>query len=108
MAWLSLPLDIGAALFVLALFVLKRQIVDRAKLPLPPGPKRWPLIGTVLSMPMEYEWLTYTRWTKLYGTLQLDLEDTILIIRLGSVFYLNACGVNIVVLNSYKAACDCM
>ena len=34
---------------------------------LPPGPKRYPLIGSVLSMPSTLEWQTYKNWGKEYS-----------------------------------------
>lgn len=40
----------------------------KRKLPLPPGPKPLPLIGNVLDMPREHEWLAFTEWGRQYGT----------------------------------------
>ncbi|KAF9483933.1 cytochrome P450 [Pholiota conissans] len=37
------------------------------KLSLPPGPKGLPLVGNILDMPSEKEWLTFARWGELYG-----------------------------------------
>jgi len=37
------------------------------KLPLPPGPKRLPLIGNVHQMPTENPWLAFREWGKKYG-----------------------------------------
>ena len=34
---------------------------------LPPGPKKYPLIGSVLSMPSTLEWETYGKWRKEYS-----------------------------------------
>ena len=34
---------------------------------LPPGPKKYPLIGNVFSMPSTLEWETYARWGKEYS-----------------------------------------
>ena len=31
---------------------------------LPPGPKKYPLIGSVLSMPSTLEWEVYRKWGK--------------------------------------------
>ena len=35
-------------------------------LPLPPGPKGFPLIG-LLDMPKDYSWLTFAKWAEEYG-----------------------------------------
>ncbi|KAJ7174153.1 cytochrome P450 [Mycena crocata] len=39
----------------------------RNTLPLPPGPKGWPLIGNVLDMPTSHSWKTFARWGDIYG-----------------------------------------
>ena len=36
-------------------------------LPLPPGPKPFPLIGNILDIPIGSPWRTYTQWAKRYG-----------------------------------------
>ena len=36
-------------------------------LPLPPGPKGYPLIGSLFDMPLENAWLVYDEWSKTYG-----------------------------------------
>jgi hypothetical protein len=46
------------------LFVMRRS---RSRLPLPPGPKPLPIVGNVLDMPPEMEWLTFTEWGKRFG-----------------------------------------
>lgn len=35
--------------------------------PLPPGPQRMPVIGNLLDMPKEREWVTWAEWGKRYG-----------------------------------------
>ena len=45
-----------------ALIYFKRASLH--SLPLPPGPKRLPLIGNLLNVPRTFEWETYTRWKK--------------------------------------------
>ena len=56
-------------LFVfLALFILRaflRRLTQVASLP--PGPKGLPLVGNVLDMPAEKEWLTFARWGETWG-----------------------------------------
>ncbi|KAL1725527.1 cytochrome P450 [Schizophyllum commune] len=60
-------------------------------LPLPPGPKRLPLVENLLDIPSTYEWEKYMQWAK-------DFETDIL--------HLDAGGTSIIVLDSYEACCD--
>ncbi|KAF5327249.1 hypothetical protein D9619_004584 [Psilocybe cf. subviscida] len=59
-----------------------------SRAPLPPGPKGYPLIGSVFDMPTSKQWLTYAQWAKVYG----------------NVFSFEALGQRIIVLNSLEAA----
>ena len=36
-------------------------------LPLPPGPKGYPLIGNLFDLPVSKPWLVYDEWFKTYG-----------------------------------------
>ncbi|KAL1748612.1 cytochrome P450 [Schizophyllum fasciatum] len=57
-------------------------------LPLPPGPKKWPLVGNLFNMPSGFEWEQYIEWGKELGT---------------DILHLEVLGQSIVVLNSYEA-----
>jgi len=39
--------------------------------PLPPGPKRLPVIGSLLDMPPSYQWITFDKWCKQYGMFEM-------------------------------------
>ncbi|PBL03378.1 cytochrome P450 [Armillaria gallica] len=74
-------------LLLCCLFYLSR---NRRRLPLPPGPQGFPLLGNLWDVPVEYPWVTYARWTATYG----------------DVFYLDTPGNPTVVINSAQAADD--
>ncbi|KAJ7267323.1 putative monooxygenase [Mycena rebaudengoi] len=57
---------------------------------LPPGPRRWPLIGSVLEIPQTHQWVTFSQWAKTYGP----------------IVYLDAMGQPLIVINSAKVAKD--
>lgn len=66
----NLILTAELAFVLLSLLIIKAFFL-KAKTPrLPPGPKGLPLVGNILDMPSEKEWLTFAKWGELYGDLQ--------------------------------------
>ncbi|KAF7375504.1 putative monooxygenase [Mycena sanguinolenta] len=56
----------------------------------PPGPPRWPLIGSVLAIPRACQWVTFSKWAKTYG----------------NIVYVDALGQPLFIVNSAKVARD--
>ena len=60
---------LAALFFSVMLFRLLKKGRDGNPngLPLPPGPKGYPLIGNLFDMPVHKPWLVYDEWRKTYG-----------------------------------------
>jgi hypothetical protein len=58
----------SAYIFLAAFFCLCVDYVFR-RVPLPPGPFGWPIVGNLFNMPHEYEWLHWETYKDAYGEL---------------------------------------
>ncbi|KAJ7648325.1 cytochrome P450 [Mycena polygramma] len=76
------------AALILFFYMLGRK-GNRSKLPLPPGPKKLPLIGNLYDLPSERQWETYLDWSKQFNS---------------DVIHLDVAGTSIIVLSSMEAA----
>lgn len=74
--------------FACTLYLRKLRPSD---LPLPPGPKKWPIIGNLLQLPTSFEWEVYAKWGETYGS---------------DILHIDVAGKSIVIVNSWKAAND--
>ena len=70
------PYYMLAALFFSAILFRRWQLTwekgrdgNPSGLPLPPGPKGYPLIGNLFDMPVDKPWVVYDEWRKTYGKL---------------------------------------
>ncbi|KDQ34242.1 hypothetical protein PLEOSDRAFT_1100168 [Pleurotus ostreatus PC15] len=63
----------------------------KARLPLPPGPKGYPIVGNLFDKPTEYHWVKYLEWSK-----QFDSD----------VVSFHVFGQPTIILNSRKAVND--
>ncbi|KAJ4490644.1 cytochrome P450 [Lentinula aciculospora] len=77
------------ALILLVVLYLYMKRPDRHYAPLPPSPKKLPLIGNLLEMPTTFEWETYDKWCKELGS---------------DIIHLEVAGTSIVVMNSAEVA----
>jgi hypothetical protein len=60
---------IAATVFALSFYASRsdRSAKTSHQLPLPPGPKPWPIVGNLLDVPRAREWETLTKWRGIYG-----------------------------------------
>ncbi|KAF7440055.1 hypothetical protein PC9H_000397 [Pleurotus ostreatus] len=78
-----------ALAFLLALTGYYRW--GKPSLPVPPGPKGYPIIGNLLDVPSEQLWVKFLEWSKEYKS---------------DIIYFRVFGSSTIVLNSLKAAND--
>nr|BAK09388.1 cytochrome P450 [Postia placenta] len=62
------PPFISVCLCVFLVSIVALQLGRRLhRFPMPPGPRRVPIIGNALQMPREREWVKFAEWAKAYG-----------------------------------------
>jgi hypothetical protein len=54
------------AILSVAFLVYRRRA---SALPLPPGPRGWPLIENLFDWPFESAWIPFAEWSKVFGML---------------------------------------
>ena len=52
--------------------LLRERRNNPNRLPLPPGPKGYPIIDNLLDMPTDKSWQVFDKWSKTYGTFSID------------------------------------
>ena len=66
------------ALLSVAFLIRRRR--RASTLPLPPGPRGWPLIDNLFDWPFESAWIPFAEWSKVFGTWSffLHMDDACL------------------------------
>ncbi|KAJ7467799.1 cytochrome P450 [Mycena galericulata] len=71
--------------------ILYRRNNARSRLPLPPGPKKLPLVGNLFDIPPTFQWKTYMEWSKTYDS---------------DILHLDIAGASTIVLSSSEVVTD--
>jgi hypothetical protein len=107
---MSIQLSTTVALVLILVLVSLRWASKRTRLPLPPGPKGYPLIGNLLDVPKAKFAETYTKWAHKYGTwsdfyknCRIGLNHWDLIYP-GKIVYANAAGQPLIILSDVEDA----
>ncbi|KAK2606570.1 hypothetical protein N8I77_005311 [Diaporthe amygdali] len=78
-------LSLAVATAIIVLLLIKKVLERRKALPLPPGPKPWPLLGNITDMPPQgqVEWRHWLKHKDLYGPLSsvTALGQTIIVVH---------------------------
>lgn len=82
--------SLALAFLSFVLFIFRRG--RRTKLPVPPGPIPWPLIGNITDLRANELWLLTTQWAKQYG----------------DIVYLHVFGQPLIFINSPAAVAELM
>lgn len=99
--------SLHVAVVSLGVLVLSAMLFRRRRrLPYPPGPKGFPLIGNILEMPSSHEWIKFADWGEQYGMPCPGPRDSLCLTSnsAGDVVYLNLLGQPLVILNAAKHA----
>ncbi|KAJ7146858.1 cytochrome P450 [Mycena epipterygia] len=83
---------IGAtAGLAIILYSLHSKLNTRSRLPLPPGPRKMPIVGNIFDLPPGFEWKTYKNWSRQYNS---------------NIIHLDLAGMSVIVLSSLEATED--
>ncbi|KAG8214074.1 cytochrome P450 [Butyriboletus roseoflavus] len=94
---------------LLTLYIVKRTRPRPSNLPLPPGPKGFPLLGAAFSIDISKPWLTYFKWGKSFGKHDIHSRSSWRTPNLsisGDLVYTRIMNMDVLVINSARVVHD--
>ena len=88
----AISFSIAVFLFTVLLWLRRRTRNNPKRLPFPPGPSSFPIIGNTQDLSKLYIWLDFAEWSKKYGDL----------------IHLRVLGQDYIILNSVNVVNDLM
>ncbi|KAJ7137763.1 cytochrome P450 [Mycena epipterygia] len=88
---IDLPPAVWATAGLATVLFLHSKLSGRSSLPLPPGPRKLPIVGSLFSLPSGFEWKTYKEWSRQYNS---------------DIIHFDVVGTSMIVLTSYEAVDD--
>ncbi|KAK7017743.1 cytochrome P450 [Favolaschia claudopus] len=80
-----------AIILVSAVYAFQSRVSRRPELPLPPGPRKLPVVGNLFDVPPTFQFKKFTQWSKEYNS---------------DILHLNVVGTSMIVLSSFEATDD--
>lgn len=106
----SFQLTLNFVALGLLTFFVRRAWIRSRRLPLPPGPKGWPVIGNIFDIPKEKAHIAYMEMGRKYSTwgclIYWDNRCWSTRFTEHDMIYLNVVGTSMLILNSVEAAND--
>lgn len=101
-------LSLSSVAVAVLLYIALRISVTRSasrRLPLPPGPKPWPIVGNVSDFPVTHEGRFWAKHKELYGDHQSSMRHAASnYYCIGPISCVNTMGIPFIILNDAEAA----
>ena len=90
---------------VLDLYLLKT--LKRSSLPVPPGPKKLPLLENILDLPRNPQWPKFIEWGRQFSRFSVvHLSSEVTLVIDSNIIHIYAAGNDFVIVNSFDVTIE--